>query len=116
MPVYCRQSDGHHSLTKLRDLSVEGAAHRPAVERQAGQTVMADGVAAEQQPRYLVSLEREDVFTDPTLQHLKGNTDDRREIILLFTNTGTHRGRFTQWVVELVTPVALEVNTAFFKA
>lgn len=54
-------------LTQLGDLSVEWAAHCPAMQRQPCQAIMADGVPAKQQPRDLIPLERENVFTDSTL-------------------------------------------------
>lgn len=60
-------------LTQLSNLPVEGAANRPPVEGQPGQAVMAHCVTAEQKARNLVPLEREDVLTHATLQHLQMN-------------------------------------------
>lgn len=54
-------------LTQLSNLPVEGAANRPPMEGQPGQTVMAHCVTAEQKARNLVTLEGEDVLTHATL-------------------------------------------------
>lgn len=56
--LYCyyKEQNGNVMLTQLGDLSVEGAADCPAVERQTGQAVVTHRVSAQQQPRDLVSL------------------------------------------------------------
>lgn len=57
--------------TQLSDLPVEGAADRSAMKGQPGKTVVAHSVAAKQKTRDLVPLEREDILTHATLQHLE---------------------------------------------
>lgn len=62
------------SLTQLSDLSVEGAAHRSAMEGQPGETIMTHGMTTQQKTRDLIPLEREDVLTDATLEYLSRKT------------------------------------------
>lgn len=57
-------------LTQLSDLPVKRAAHCSPMKGQPGQTIMANCVTTEQKTGDLVPLEREDVFTHTTLQHL----------------------------------------------
>lgn len=57
-------------LTQLSGLPVEGAADRPPMEGQPGETIMTHCVTTEQKTRDLVPLEGEDVLTHTTLEHL----------------------------------------------
>lgn len=61
-------------LTQLSDLSVEGAANCSAMEGQPSKTVMTHRVPTEQKTRDFVPLEREDILTNSTLQHLEIKT------------------------------------------